>query len=414
MKNKKRKIGFTLIELLAVIIVLAIIALIATPIIFNVIENAKIKSLENSCYGVIDAVRTTYAENLLNSENGTVKLSGDVTEITVSGEQPIEGTWEIDSTSNSNSRGVKIVGIKFASMKDYTCTNVNNDGTINSKVNCTKNNSQTPVTPTTKNLKNEILGTNNSNVITTNQTWTTAWQKSDVSGIYGQDTNNGTTYYFRGNPNNYLKFANLDWRIIRINEDGSIRIMLTESIGDKQFNSSDYGHAYMYYTNSKLKTIVDDWYVNNISSYSSVTTEGKFCESTAVASNATDFSLDGGMTYITSKENYTPTLECIPDMNEKGLVISNIGLITYDEVIFAGGWYEGTTPYYLNNGSQYWTMSPTGPYNDRQAIVWYIYSNGNIVDGPTVHNFGVHPVINLKADTTVTGNGTSSNPYIVK
>ena len=44
MKNKK--IGFTLIELLAVIIVLAIIALIATPIIFNVIENAKIKSLK--------------------------------------------------------------------------------------------------------------------------------------------------------------------------------------------------------------------------------------------------------------------------------------------------------------------------------------------------------------------------------
>ena len=44
MKNTK---GFTLIELLAVIIVLAIIALIATPIIFNVIENAKIKSMEN-------------------------------------------------------------------------------------------------------------------------------------------------------------------------------------------------------------------------------------------------------------------------------------------------------------------------------------------------------------------------------
>ena len=44
MKNRKKKIGFTLIELLAVIIVLAIIALIATPIIFNVIENAKLKS----------------------------------------------------------------------------------------------------------------------------------------------------------------------------------------------------------------------------------------------------------------------------------------------------------------------------------------------------------------------------------
>ena len=138
MKNRKKKIGFTLIELLAVIIVLAIIALIATPIIFNVIENAKIKSLENSCYGVIDAVRTNYAEGLLNSEDGTVKSKGNVTEITVAGEQPIAGTWEIDNSSNPDNRGIKIKDVKFGSMKDYTCTNVNSDGTINSKVTCTK------------------------------------------------------------------------------------------------------------------------------------------------------------------------------------------------------------------------------------------------------------------------------------
>ena len=138
MKNKKKRKGFTLIELLAVIIVLAIIALIATPIIFNVIENAKLKSLENSCYGVIDGVRTKYAEGLLNSIDGTVKLKGNVTEITVSGEQPIEGTWEIDNSRDSNNRGVKIKDVKFGSMKDYTCTNINSDGTINSKVTCTK------------------------------------------------------------------------------------------------------------------------------------------------------------------------------------------------------------------------------------------------------------------------------------
>ena len=36
--NKK---GFTLIELLAVIVILAIIALIATPIVLNIIEDTK-------------------------------------------------------------------------------------------------------------------------------------------------------------------------------------------------------------------------------------------------------------------------------------------------------------------------------------------------------------------------------------
>ena len=134
MKNKK--IGFTLIELLAVIIVLAIIALIATPIIFNVIENAKIKSLENSCYGVIDAVRTKYAEGLLNSENGLVDLTGDVANLTIAGEHPYMGTWTIDNSKDSAERGIKIEGVKFASMKNYTCSNVDENGAITNKVSC--------------------------------------------------------------------------------------------------------------------------------------------------------------------------------------------------------------------------------------------------------------------------------------
>ena len=138
MKNKKKKIGFTLIELLAVIIVLAIIALIATPIIFNVIENAKIKSLENSCYGVIDAVRTKYAEGLLNSENGLVDLTGDVADLTIAGEHPYMGTWTIDNSKDSAERGIRIQGVKFQSMKNYTCSNVDENGAITNKVSCEK------------------------------------------------------------------------------------------------------------------------------------------------------------------------------------------------------------------------------------------------------------------------------------
>ena len=128
MKNKK--IGFTLIELLAVIIVLAIIALIATPIIFNVIENAKIKSLENSCYGVIDAIRTKYAEGLLNLNKIT---NGNVDELTISGEKPIEGTWTIDNSKDSEQRGIKIDNVRFSSMKDYACSNDLETGKVSCK-----------------------------------------------------------------------------------------------------------------------------------------------------------------------------------------------------------------------------------------------------------------------------------------
>ena len=53
MRNKK---GFTLVELLAVIVILVIIALIATPIILNVINDAKKQAAKDSVYGYIDAI----------------------------------------------------------------------------------------------------------------------------------------------------------------------------------------------------------------------------------------------------------------------------------------------------------------------------------------------------------------------
>lgn len=55
--------GFTLIELLAVIVILAVIALIATPTILGVIESAKKGALENSAYGVLEAASMYYARN---------------------------------------------------------------------------------------------------------------------------------------------------------------------------------------------------------------------------------------------------------------------------------------------------------------------------------------------------------------
>ena len=153
MKNKKN--GFTLIELLAVIIVLAIIALIATPIIFNVIENAKIKSLENSCYGVIDAVRTNYSENLLNStreckdENdkncgGKIETNGNVEELTVAGEQPSGGSWVIvNDPKAENGRGIQITDVTFDSMKGYFCSNDLTTG----KVKCEKDDANPTLEP---------------------------------------------------------------------------------------------------------------------------------------------------------------------------------------------------------------------------------------------------------------------------
>ena len=60
MRNNSK--GFTLIELLAVIVILAIIALITTPVILNVIENARRDSAVDKAWGTIDAVKVAYTQ----------------------------------------------------------------------------------------------------------------------------------------------------------------------------------------------------------------------------------------------------------------------------------------------------------------------------------------------------------------
>ena len=63
---------------------------------------------------------------------------------------------------------------------------------------------------------------------------------SDASGLYAStDTNTGKpTYYFRGNvTNNYVKFAGQTWRIVRVNEDGTIRIVMQDGINNNTMYS---------------------------------------------------------------------------------------------------------------------------------------------------------------------------------
>ncbi|MDD3392378.1 MAG: BspA family leucine-rich repeat surface protein [Bacilli bacterium] len=61
----KKKEGFTLIELLAVIVILAVNALIATPLIMNIISEAKKGAFLDSSYAIITAAEQGYAKSLI-------------------------------------------------------------------------------------------------------------------------------------------------------------------------------------------------------------------------------------------------------------------------------------------------------------------------------------------------------------
>ena len=264
----------------------------------------------------------------------------------------------------------------------------------------------------------------NNTIITDQPTLSTSSNNSsDKSGLYKSiDTNSGNaTYYFRGEvENNYVSFAGLIWRIIRINEDDTVRLILQDGINNNtgySFNSLINDYKYMYYSNSNAKTELDSWYTTSIESnseYSKYVVSGKyFCEQAKVRF---DSSYSGNNASMVDYSSYTPSFKCSTDGNGYGLVDSNIGLITYDEIVFAGLYFgSANANNFLNNNRYVWTMSSIG-YKNSGSIgvhIWPINNDGSI--GYVLANSGgfivLRPVINVRIDDPINGNGTKSNPY---
>ena len=273
-----------------------------------------------------------------------------------------------------------------------------------------------------KSLSTLILGTNNSNVLSATATLTDTYSSAgDASGLYKSvdgETNSGTTYFYRGAvTNNYVKFAGKMWKIIRINENGTIRLLLDEMAGvNKKFNPTWNNYIYMYYSNSDvdngIKRTVDTWYDNNIKGYENYIADTEFCEQFKVV-NYSYYATAGSVT-VPLYSSYTSNFKCSTDGNGKGTIISKVGLLTYDEAVHAGN-YPGkkSSSYITNSNYWYWLMSPAGDWNS-SASAWVVSSDGTIYTNRVNQNDVVRPVISLKAGLLATGQGTEADPYIVQ
>ena len=224
----------------------------------------------------------------------------------------------------------------------------------------------------------------------------------------------GTSYYYRGNVlDNYVTFADKTWRIVRINGDGSIRLVLDDVAKDSSgnvikttFNSSRDDNAYIGYmygtpgsttydashdniNDSTIKTAVDKWYEDNLkTNYANYLADTLFCNDKTLASDgigkvATQLGYGANKTYyasierllystgITSITTSKPTFKCaenanntysrftvdvttLPNGNQtNGDLKYPIGLLTADEVAYAGAYkyWQTNKSYYLYNSS---------------------------------------------------------------
>ena len=278
-------------------------------------------------------------------------------------------------------------------------------------------------------------------VSTTTATFTT---KSTDRGLFMQSGDLSKsemgfpTYYFKGSTtndtikpeykmNNYVKFGTYQttdggntvgddilWRVVRINEDGSIKLMSENVISSKIAwnNNSVTDYINKDGSDSNIKTVVETWYNNNIRY--NVVLDRKVVQSSFCSDVSNNYS-----TAATRIKTATPnpTFVCPPGSIN---VYSKVGLLTADEMVYSGGIYEtaveNNTSYLGTSSDYYWLITP---YNSTNPFYWSGHETTKeiniIYDAKLSYVGAARAVINLRPDVVVTdGDGSSEFPYKIK
>jgi len=273
-------------------------------------------------------------------------------------------------------------------------------------------------------------------------------------GIYMYHDLDGETFYYRGAVlDNYVYFADYYWRIVRINGDGSIRLIYQGKTPDATLKDSiiglsaltssatkDISYAnYMYGVipsnsieeansnrySSDVKKINDSWYQENLLSYEDYLADAVFCGDRRIYSGSgfgsTDYTVYQG--YERSQITFIPDLSCekndsftVKENKGNGALTYPIGLLSIDEAMLAGGViYQidvDNQDFYLYSHYNFWLMTPFRN-NNVDTNAYNVNTTGNLGGQYALYSGGgVRPVINLKSTAVFyEGDGSKNNPF---
>ena len=235
-------------------------------------------------------------------------------------------------------------------------------------------------------------------------------------GLLVSEDELGQTYYFRGSvDNNYVKMNNLMFRIVRINGDGSVRLVLDNTLEDNSYylrriNKTNEYLNNMIFDNSDIKKVLDEWYNTNLLSVDNYIASSNFCYDNA-------FYLQNESEYFTNSYDRIYVSNAASLNCQEGIYVGKVGLLSIDEVIYAGASKDGTNnSYYLYNPSilnNWWTMSSSKVNVQSNNVNNYLITSGGGIDleGKLNSSYGIRPVISLDKGVKVSGMGTLENPY---
>ena len=278
----------------------------------------------------------------------------------------------------------------------------------------------------------------------------------------------GISYYFRGNPiDNYVEYAGMCWRIVRIQGDGSTKLILASELTCSSTNlTDDSGYAtdgnpgikgqkltahYGYkligtlgvndYLNSEedttnsLKVRLQEWLDKKVVEKHDIsllkkekwcigdqTTAYSFLDNGEIIGKTNELlNLKNSFEYSAGNRFYatkTPSYKCDKTDNDGEIDVNIISVLTMDEIVYAGGGSVENANYFLNNNAltnYWWSLSATTySANKNRVSASRVWPNGKIANCDVKESQQFRPSIILVSSTKVTsGNGTSSTPYKV-
>ena len=273
-------------------------------------------------------------------------------------------------------------------------------------------------------------------------------EQDSTNGIYTTtNTDSGNpVYYYRGNVDNRVIFANFCWRIVRTTETGGVKLIydgvpsngqcnntgsnstIGSSMFNENFNNAKYvGYMYgssiddaTYTDDSTIKGVIDTWYQNNMTDYTSQLEDTVFCNDRSYTTSGSTLYFGAYTRLVTNK---TPTLKCqntkdkftINTSNGNGALTYPVGLITADEMAYAGGIFNtSNSSFYLYTGQWFWALSPYS-FARSDALEFNLFSYGYLDYTYVNGSNGVRPSVSLQLGIGMTGgSGTAADPFVIE
>ncbi len=203
-------------------------------------------------------------------------------------------------------------------------------------------------------------------------------KENNENNDYFTEINN--QYYFVGNAdNNYLRYSNIIWRIIKINQDNSLT-----AIADNSLTSLAYGEKTEYKDSN-----INKWLNKSEKEYSGIletqiNLPGEFLQKTPTCLDKIDTVSNNACKNING-DNYFSLLSTID--------FANVGKVSY---------LINNEDFYLNN-------------INTEGEVWYITNDGKLTVSKGNDIMGIRPVITIKANIDyIDGDGSKKKPYTIE